>query len=125
MYRKGHKFLAKQVTHTRKTSKSRNYSYKILLEYKSTCLLTYRVSGGINLHFNLISQIEGWYFFQKPKLFWILSSENLCCDPSIWLKVTSLSSTASKRKGLNVSNVKIFSKKNFNVLGSFMPFYEK
>ena len=29
----------------------------------------------------------------------ILSSGNLTYDPSIWLKVTSLSSTASKRKG--------------------------
>ena len=37
-------------------------------------------------------------FFKRTKLFGVLSSGNLTYDPSIWLKVTSLSSTASIRE---------------------------
>jgi hypothetical protein len=47
-------------------------------------------------------------FFKKSKLFGVLSSGNLTYDPSIWLKVTSLSSTASKRKGAKKNYAKEF-----------------
>ena len=53
-------------------------------------------------------------------------------DTWIWLKITSLSSTASVLNGckkifakesLNVPNVKVLSNFFSNVFGSFMPFY--
>ena len=55
-------------------------------------------------------------------------------DTWIWLKITSLSSTASVLNGckkifakesLNVPNVKVLSNFFSNVFGSFMPFYWK
>ena len=72
------------------------------------------------------------FFFQKPKLFGVLSSGNLIYDHSFLLKVTSLFSTTSKRKGakkelqkrsLNVPIAKIFSIFFSNIFGLFMSFY--
>ena len=64
-------------------------------------------------------------------LFGVLSSGNLTYDPLIWSKVTSLFSTASKKKGAKKYAKKEFEctkcKDTFNFFpkdfGSFMPFY--
>ena len=45
-------------------------------------------------------------FFRKSKLFGVLNSGNLTYDPSIWLKVTSLSSVASKRERVQKNHAK-------------------
>jgi hypothetical protein len=61
-------------------------------------LIGYRVFGRKLVCFEFLMWPGFWTLGQLIELFGVLSSGNLTYDPLIWVKVTSLSSSASERK---------------------------